>query len=225
MKFNENLKYLRKEAKLTQEQLAEKLNVSRQAVTKWESGQSLPDIQNLKEMVDMFGVTMDALVGDIGTKKESVMNKKINDIGYFIFGIVILFLFVINSISETVGSITGDENKKIISYIILGIIGFLLMIFLLKAYLLNTNQIIINMKDNAEAQKDRKKYIFNKYKSYSIGNIVFSVIFNLQSYDAGFREFGINFLETFAIYSILTFFLAVINYRDLEKKVKELNKD
>ena len=36
MKFNENLKYLRKEAKLTQEQLAEKLNVSRQAVTKWE---------------------------------------------------------------------------------------------------------------------------------------------------------------------------------------------
>ena len=35
MKFNENLKYLRKEAKLTQEQLAEKLNVSRQAVTKW----------------------------------------------------------------------------------------------------------------------------------------------------------------------------------------------
>ena len=126
MKFNENLKYLRKEAKLTQEQLAEKLNVSRQAVTKWESGQSLPDIQNLKEMADMFGVTMDALVGDIGTKKESVMNKKINDIGYFIFGIVILFLFVINSISETVGSITGDENKKIISYIILGIIGFLL---------------------------------------------------------------------------------------------------
>ena len=64
MKFNENLKYLRKEAKLTQEQLAEKLNVSRQAVTKWESGQSLPDIQNLKEMADMFGVTMDALVGE-----------------------------------------------------------------------------------------------------------------------------------------------------------------
>ena len=94
MKFNENLKYLRKEAKLTQEQLAEKLNVSRQAVTKWESGQSLPDIQNLKEMADMFGVTMDALVGDIGTKKESVMNKKINDIGYFIFVTRNLYFFI-----------------------------------------------------------------------------------------------------------------------------------
>lgn len=48
MKFNENLKYLRKEEKMTQENLAERLNVSRQAVTKWESGQSLPDIENLE---------------------------------------------------------------------------------------------------------------------------------------------------------------------------------
>ena len=93
MKFNENLKYLRKEANLTQEQFAEKLNVSRQAVTKWESGQSYPDIQNLKEMADMFNVTMDALVGDIGSKKESVINKKINDVGYFIFVDSFLFFF------------------------------------------------------------------------------------------------------------------------------------
>lgn len=85
MKFNENLKYLRKEANLTQENLAERLNVSRQAVTKWESGQSLPDIENLKKMADMFGVTMDSLVGNIESKKESIINKKINDIGYFIF--------------------------------------------------------------------------------------------------------------------------------------------
>lgn len=137
MKFNENLKYLRKEANLTQEQLAEKLNVSRQAVTKWESGQSLPDIQNLKEMADMFEVTMDALVGDIGTKKESIMSKKINDIGYFIFASVVIIVIGIISIAECIGSITGDENKKIISYIVLGIAGFLLMIYFVKKYLHN----------------------------------------------------------------------------------------
>lgn len=45
MKFNENLKYLRKKEGITQEELAERLNVSRQSVTKWESGQSLPDIE------------------------------------------------------------------------------------------------------------------------------------------------------------------------------------
>ena len=85
MKFNENLKYLRKESKFTQEELAEQLNVSRQAVTKWESGQSLPDIENLKQLSDIFGVTMDSLVGDIETKNDLIIKKKINDIGYFVF--------------------------------------------------------------------------------------------------------------------------------------------
>lgn len=77
MKFNENLKYLRKEEKMTQENLAERLNVSRQAVTKWESGQSLPDIENLKQIADLFGVTMDSLVGDVESKKESNINKRL----------------------------------------------------------------------------------------------------------------------------------------------------
>ena len=92
MKFNENLKYLRKEEKMTQENLAERLNVSRQTVTKWESGQSLPDIENLKQIADLFGVTMDSLVGDVESKKESKINKKINDIGYFIFGEIIILI-------------------------------------------------------------------------------------------------------------------------------------
>lgn len=225
MKFNENLKYLRKEAKLTQEQLAEKLNVSRQAVTKWESGQSLPDIQNLKEMADMFEVTMDALVGDIGTKKESVINKKINDIGYFIFAAVVIIGCCIISIAESIGSITGDVNKEIVAYIVLGIMGFLLMIYFVKKYLHNTNQPIINMKANDEARKERKQYIFNKYKSSLMGDIVFSVIINLQSLDAGFVEFGMNFLESMIAFIVLTIFLAVKNYKDLDKKSKELNKE
>ena len=50
MLFNEKLKKLRKERKLTQEQLAEKLNVSRQAITKWESSDGIPDIENLKQI-------------------------------------------------------------------------------------------------------------------------------------------------------------------------------
>ena len=48
MLFNEKLKLLRKENNLTQEDLSEKLNVSRQAITKWESGDGIPDIDNLK---------------------------------------------------------------------------------------------------------------------------------------------------------------------------------
>ena len=50
MLFNEKLKKLRKENNLTQEELAEKINVSRQAITKWESGEGIPDIENLKQI-------------------------------------------------------------------------------------------------------------------------------------------------------------------------------
>ena len=62
MLFNEKLKMLRKEKNLTQEELAEKLNVSRQAITKWESGDGTPDIENLKQVSVLFNTTIDELV-------------------------------------------------------------------------------------------------------------------------------------------------------------------
>ena len=57
-----NLKKLRKTAKLTQEAVAEKLNVSRQSVAKWESGEALPDIDNCMALARLYGVTLDDLV-------------------------------------------------------------------------------------------------------------------------------------------------------------------
>lgn len=225
MKFNENLKYLRKEANLTQEQLAEKLNVSRQAVTKWESGQSLPDIQNLKEMADMFGVTMDALVGEIGTKKDSILKKKIQDIGFFIFAAVIVIIMCINSLAVFIGYVAKDENVTIVSYIVLGIIGFLLLINFIKGYLQDTSKPIINMKENLDAKKERKVYIFSKYKIYFVSNIFWALIMNLPNETININDSLINFVETLIMFTILTIFLAVKDYSNLEKKVKKLNKE
>ena len=62
MLFNEKLKMLRKENDFTQEELAEKLNVSRQAITKWESGDGIPDIENLKQISVLFNTSIDELV-------------------------------------------------------------------------------------------------------------------------------------------------------------------
>ncbi|MBR0491862.1 MAG: helix-turn-helix transcriptional regulator [Clostridia bacterium] len=62
MLFNEKLKMLRKESGFTQEGLAEKLNVSRQAITKWETGEGTPDIENLKLISNLFNTTIDDLV-------------------------------------------------------------------------------------------------------------------------------------------------------------------
>lgn len=62
MLFNEKLKMLRKGSNYTQEELAEKLNVSRQAITKWESGDGTPDIENLKQISILFNTTIDDLI-------------------------------------------------------------------------------------------------------------------------------------------------------------------
>lgn len=64
MSFHEKLQKLRKEKGLSQENLAECLELSRQAVAKWEAGQSYPDIDNLISLSNFFGISIDKLVKD-----------------------------------------------------------------------------------------------------------------------------------------------------------------
>ena len=74
MLFNEKLKILRKGNNLTQEELAEKLNVSRQAITKWESSDGTPDIENLKQISILFNTTIDELI-----KEDKVVASEIKE--------------------------------------------------------------------------------------------------------------------------------------------------
>lgn len=62
MTFEKNLKSYRKAAKLSQEKMAELLNVSRQAVTKWETGTGTPDISNLIAISNLFHISLDDLL-------------------------------------------------------------------------------------------------------------------------------------------------------------------
>ena len=62
MEFNEKLQQLRKKKGLTQEELAQKLYVSRTAISKWESGKGYPSIDSLKEIAKFFAVTIDELL-------------------------------------------------------------------------------------------------------------------------------------------------------------------
>ena len=72
MKFHEKLYTLRKGAGLTQTDLAEKLNVSRQAVSRWEMGTAMPDVENLIAMSDLFAVTLDDLLKNREDAPEDV---------------------------------------------------------------------------------------------------------------------------------------------------------
>lgn len=69
MKFNETLQQLRKAAGLSQEDVAKRLFVSRQSVSKWENGGAEPGIENLKALANLYGVTVDELVGNCGPKE------------------------------------------------------------------------------------------------------------------------------------------------------------
>ena len=74
LNFGENLRRLRKSKDLSQEQLAEMLNISRQAVSKWESGKAYPDIENLVLLRSIFNITLDDLILDENIEKEEVIS-------------------------------------------------------------------------------------------------------------------------------------------------------
>ena len=79
MKFGENLKIIRKNKKMSQEELAEKVNVSRQSVSKWETGESYPEMNNILELCKIFNCKLNDLVhtdmSDISSLDEEIIMK------------------------------------------------------------------------------------------------------------------------------------------------------
>ncbi len=69
-----NITELRKAVPLTQAELAEKLNYSDKAVSKWERGESIPDVVVLKSIADMFGVTVDYLLEEVHPLKSTALS-------------------------------------------------------------------------------------------------------------------------------------------------------
>ncbi|MBE6876358.1 MAG: helix-turn-helix domain-containing protein [Ruminococcus sp.] len=82
--FNDNLITLRKLKKLSQEELAEKVGVSRQTLSKWETGESLPDIEKAKILADFLEVSLDDLLSYNNQKQGLPIPPK----GKYAFGIV-----------------------------------------------------------------------------------------------------------------------------------------
>ncbi len=79
-----NLKILRSKGRLTQEEVAFKIGVSRQSVAKWENGETLPDINNCVALAELYDVSLDDLVNYSGEREKVEIPPK----GKHIFGIV-----------------------------------------------------------------------------------------------------------------------------------------
>jgi transcriptional regulator with XRE-family HTH domain len=117
MKFYEKLIILRKKALLSQEELAEKLDVTRQTISKWELGQSKPDIDKLQMMSKLFEVDVNTLTNedisleDKGETKEDKNNKKEDgDRKFILYILIIIFIASLAFLTYRVG--TDIKAKK-----------------------------------------------------------------------------------------------------------------
>lgn len=129
MAFNENLQNLRKMKGMSQEQLAEKLNVSRQAISKYESGNGYPETEKLIAICEIFDCSMDILIkGKItadstGEKKkyDTLQNKLSKGIafgvGVILLGVTILLYFA--GVANSAATAVVEERYAILGVIIL----------------------------------------------------------------------------------------------------------
>lgn len=83
--FKDNLIQMRKVLQLTQEDIAEKLGVTRQSVAKWEAGESIPDLDKCKQLADIFGVSLDDLAN---YEPEENLGLGVPPKGKHLFGLV-----------------------------------------------------------------------------------------------------------------------------------------
>ncbi len=117
--FKDNLIHLRKIKQLTQEDVADKVGVSRQAVAKWESGETVPDLEKCRLLAELFGVTLDDLAN---FEPEENFGMGVPPKGKHMFGLVTVGdkgqivipakarkLFEISSGDQLV--IVGDEGQ------------------------------------------------------------------------------------------------------------------
>lgn len=95
----DNIQNLRKQNKMTQAELAQKLNYTDKAISKWERGESIPDIGVLKKLADMFGVTVDYLLDENAEKnKEQYKNSPQVQNKLIITGLWVSFVWILATI-------------------------------------------------------------------------------------------------------------------------------
>lgn len=100
MEFGEKIQKLRNQNKWTQEQLAEKLYVSRTTISKWESGKGYPNIDSLKDIAKLFDKTIDELLSskeivEIAENECNLNIKKTNNLIYGLLDVIsVLFIFL-----------------------------------------------------------------------------------------------------------------------------------
>ena len=157
MEFGEKIQKLRNQNKWTQEQLAEKLYVSRTAVSKWESGKGYPNIDSLKDIAKLFNKTIDELLSseeiiDIAKIENTSNIKRANNLIYGLLDIIsVLFIFLplyahrTENFVYSVSLISTNDISNIIKISYIGILSILSLI--------GIAELVLNFIDNKKIQR------------------------------------------------------------------------
>lgn len=113
MSIRNKLKNCRKQSGYTQEEIAEKINVSRQTISNWETGKTLPDIYNLISLSDLYNISLDKLIkGDATMIKnlkleQSLKERNKNSLIFGVIGIISLLISTLINNSNISSFISG----------------------------------------------------------------------------------------------------------------------
>lgn len=236
MSLSENLQNLRKIKNMSQEELAEKLNVSRQAVSKWESGNGYPETEKIITICDIFDCSMDELVKgkiseDIKSEKNNydlIMTKTSKGIA---IGVTLILIGV--SIMLTILGLAPNEQAEN-QYSLIGVIAILIgVVFAVPLFIINgtkvddfkkKNPVIANVYSEDELDEGKSKY--TKFIALGISIILIGVVVMMAL--LGFKVFENDTMPVAVLMYFVTIGASLIVYSgkmqdkfDIEKYNKE----
>lgn len=184
MSFSENLQFLRKKKNMTQEQLSEKLEVSRQSVSKWESGVMYPEMDKILQICQMFHCNMDDLMqGDISrvfVEDKAGYAKFQDKFSWMItggVGLILLGVSVIN-LMEAFVVIEAFCNMVFFAFVMAGVM-LLIVAGMQRTWFKRKNPFIEDF--YTEEEKDIQYKKFTVRMVVGVGLIFFSVILLIGS--------------------------------------------
>ncbi len=172
-----NISDLRRRHNMTQLELAERLNYTDKAISKWERGESIPDVLVLKQIADLFGVTVDYLLQEEHpasaetAEQEQVLTKKRQSIRArgFVTGMSILLVWLVATVLFMICDMAGAEVIPHWIFFIYAIPASMILWLVLNSIWFNR----------------RRNYLIISLLMWSVLISVFVTIWQVASYNAG----------------------------------------
>ena len=225
MSLSENLQNLRKIKNMSQEELAEKLNVSRQAVSKWESGNGYPETEKIISICEIFDCSMDELVkgkitADIKSEKNEygeVMDKEAKYTSAGIFAILLGVSFMLTLLGLAPNPEMEDKFALIgVVLILIGVV-FAVPLFIISGQKLENfkkkNEKIANIYSEEESEKQKDKY--TKFIAGGVGIVLLGV--TIMMLLISLNVFGDSVLPVAILMYFVTVGVSILVYADKKK--------